>query len=150
MKTQIWTPHTTVAAVIEHEGRFLLIEEQTSDGLKLNQPAGHLDEHETLVDACAREALEEAAVHFRPQSLVGVYQWRAPSNGVTYLRFAFAGELLGHEPERPLDSGIVRSLWLSADEIERSAHRQRSPLVWACVSDYLAGRRFALDLIRHF
>jgi len=145
----IWKPNVTVAAVIERDGRFLLVEEQTDDGIRYNQPAGHLDEGESLEAACRREMLEETAWHFQPRELVGVYQWRRAAGEITYLRFAYCGELGGHEAQRPLDEGILRALWLTPAELEELRDRHRSPLVMQCVADYLAGRRFPLDLIRH-
>lgn len=148
--SEIWKPNVTVAALVERAGRFLLVEEETDDGIRFNQPAGHLDEGESLVDACAREALEETAWHFRPTALVGVYQWPRPAGDITYLRFAFAGELGEEAVGRPLDAGILRAVWLTPAEIEAARERHRSPLVWQCVADYLAGRRFPLDLIRHY
>ena len=147
---RIWKPNVTVAAMIEDAGRFLLVEEETEDGLRFNQPAGHLDEGESLVTACAREALEETAWHFRPTALVGIYQWPRPQGDITYLRFAFSGELGAHEAGRALDAGILRAVWMTPDEIRATADRHRSPLVWQCVSDYLASRRFPLDLVRHY
>ena len=147
---RIWKPNVTVAALIEREGRFLLVEEETDDGLRFNQPAGHLDEGESLATACAREALEETAWHFRPTALVGIYQWPRPQGDVTYLRFAFAGELGAHEAGRTLDTGILRAVWMKPDEIRATTDRHRSPLVAQCVDDYLAGRRFPLDLLRHY
>ena len=146
----IWKPNVTVAAVIEREGKFLLVEEETEDGVRFNQPAGHLDAGESLLAACAREALEETAWHFVPTALIGIYQWPRPSGDITYLRFAFSGELGAHEDGRALDTGIVRALWLTPAEIEASCTRHRSPLVQQCIVDYRAGRRFPLDLIRHY
>ena len=143
-------PAVTVATVVERDGRFLLVEEETRAGLRLNQPAGHLDEGESLVDAVAREALEETAHRFIPEYLVGIYQWRRPDGQATYLRFAFGGRLLGVEAERALDHGILRALWLTPEEIAAERARHRSPLVLQCVRDYLAGRRFGLDLITHY
>ncbi|MCM2308191.1 MAG: NUDIX hydrolase [Sulfuritalea sp.] len=147
---RIWKPNVTVAALIERDGRFLLVEEETDDGLRFNQPAGHLDESESLLAACAREALEETAWAFTPTALVGIYQWPRPQGDITYLRFAFSGELGAHEPGRVLDDGILRAVWMTPDEIRATAARHRSPLVSRCVDDYLAGRRFPLDLIRHY
>ena len=146
----IWKPNVTVAAMIERDGRFLLVEEETDDGIRLNQPAGHLDEGESLVDAVAREALEETAHRFMPEFLVGIYQWRRPDGQATYLRFAFGGRLLGVEAERALDHGILRALWLTPEEIAVERSRHRSPLVMQCIRDYLAGRRYGLDLITHY
>lgn len=179
----IWKPNVTVAALIEREGRFLLVEEETEDGLRFNQPAGHLDHGESLVAACTRETLEETAWGFRPTALVGIYLWprSRPATGsahggagvvfdrsghaspafsgngdvrrpdhISYLRFAFSGELGAHEAGRALDTGIQRALWMTPDEIRASTERHRSPLVWQCVSDYLTGRRFPLELVRHY
>ena len=150
-----WKPNVTVAAVIEHGGKFLLVEEHTSDGLRLNNPAGHLDPGESLFDACVRETLEETAYVFRPTALVGVYLSRSqrPSGGqakpnpVTYLRFAFCGELGDLQPRRRLDHGIVRTLWMTAQEIRASAALHRSPLLLHCVEDYVAGARFPLGIL---
>lgn len=153
-KTTPWKPNVTVAAVIERDGKFLLVEERVKDGgddsLRFNQPAGHLDEGESLLAACTREVLEETAWHFVPRELVGIYQWRRPQWDVTYLRFAYRGELGEHEAQRPLDDGILRAIWLTPAEIEAGRARHRSPLVMQCVADYLAGRRFPLDLVRHY
>ena len=147
---RLWKPNVTVAAVVERDGRFLLVEEETEGGVRYNQPAGHLEQGESLVEACAREALEETAWHFRPTALVGVYQWPRPRGDITYLRFAFAGDLGAEEVGRPLDTGILRAVWLTAAEIEASQARHRSPLVFQCVQDWLAGQRFPIDLIRHY
>lgn len=146
----VWKPNVTVAAVIHRDGKFLLVEEETEAGLAFNQPAGHLEEGESLVQAVAREALEETAYHFRPTHLVGVYQWRHPTKELTYLRFAFAGDLYGWEPERPLDEGIVAARWLTLDQIRASQARHRSPLILRCCEDYLVGQRFPLDLLVHY
>lgn len=146
----IWKPNVTVASVIEREGRFLLVEEETEGGLRFNQPAGHLDEGESLLAAVARETLEETAYHVAPRFLIGIYQWPRPGKDITYLRFAFGGEVLDHEPDRPLDSGIVRAVWMTAEEVRACRERHRSPMVEHCVADYLAGRRYPLDLINHF
>jgi 8-oxo-dGTP pyrophosphatase MutT (NUDIX family) len=147
---RIWKPNVTVAALIERDGRFLLVEEETEDGLRFNQPAGHLDEGESLVAACAREALEETAWGFTPTTLVGIYQWQRPQGDITYLRFAFSGELGAHEEGRDLDTGIRCAVWMTPDEIRTTKDRHRSPLVWQCVSDYLAGQRFPLELLKHY
>jgi len=147
---RIWKPNVTVAAIVERDGRFLLVEEETEDGLRFNQPAGHLDEGESLVAACAREALEETAWNFTPTALIGVYQWPRPQRDITYLRFAFSGELGAHEDGRALDDGILRAVWMTPDEILATADRHRSPLICQCVDDYLTGRHFPLDLIRHY
>ena len=147
---RLWKPNVTVAAVVERAGKFLMVEEETEDGIRFNQPAGHLDGGEALVAACAREMLEETAWHFTPTALIGIYQWRRPAGDITYLRFAFSGELGEHEDGRALDIGILRALWLTLAEIEASRARHRSPLVLQCIADYRAGRRFSLDLIQHY
>lgn len=146
----IWKPHVTVAALIERQGQFLLVEEETAQGLRLNQPAGHLEEGESLAQACVRETLEETAYRFTPHALVGVYQWQSPDNGVTYLRFAFAGEAEGPLADRTLDEGIVRAMWMSLEEVQLSRARHRSPLVARCIEDFIAGRRYPLNLIETF
>lgn len=143
-----WKPNVTVAAVIEQDGRFLLVEEDTTDGLMLNTPAGHLDPGESPAEGCVRETLEETAHHFTPTALIGIYMARTVrEEDITYMRFAFAGTLGAFEPERALDEGIVRTLWMTAEEIRASKGRHRSPLLLQCVEDYLAGKRYPLELI---
>lgn len=148
---QRWRPSVTVAAVIERDGRFLMIEEETTEGLRINNPAGHLDPGETPDEGAARETLEEAAWHFRPTHLLGVYisrfQRSTTGEDITYLRFAFCGELGEHVPDRPLDVGIVRTLWMTPDELRATADRHRSPLVLRCLEDYLAGVRYPLSAV---
>ncbi|HMW76824.1 MAG TPA: NUDIX hydrolase [Rhodocyclaceae bacterium] len=146
----VWKPNVTVAAVVRRDDRFLLVEEETEAGLAFNQPAGHLECGEALVNAVAREALEETAYHFRPTHLVGIYSWRHPTRDVTYLRFAFGGDLVGWDADRPLDAGIVAAHWLSLDEIRREVGRHRSPLVLRCVEDCLAGCAYPLELLTHY
>lgn len=150
MKPEIWTPHVTVAAIVEHDGRFLLIEEETSAGLRINQPAGHLEAGETLADAVIRETLEETAHPFSPEALVGVYlahYERADSAGATYLRFTFCGTVREPVAGHRLDDGIVRTLWMTPDELRACSSRHRSPAVMRGVDDYLAGRRIPLDFV---
>ncbi len=145
-----WKPSVTVAAIIEREGRFLLVEEESARGLMLNNPAGHLDPGESPADGCARETLEEPAHRFTPTALLGVYLARSlnpAGEDVTYLRFAFCGHLGEREAGRTLDTGIVRTLWLTPDELRASAARHRSPLVLRCMEDYLAGVRHPLAAI---
>jgi 8-oxo-dGTP pyrophosphatase MutT (NUDIX family) len=145
-----WKPSVTVAAIIERDGRFLLIEEQTSEGVKLNQPAGHLDPHESLEQAVVREVMEETAHDFTPHALVGMYMSRYTSKtrgtDVTYLRFTFCGTA-GAEYDQPLDHGIIRTLWMTRDEMAACQERHRSPILLQCVDDYLAGKRTALDTL---
>ena len=147
-----WKPNVTVSAIIERDGRFLLVEEQTADGLRLNTPAGHLDPAESPVDACVREVLEETAYSFTPTALVGIYMNRfvrtRTGSDITYLRFAFTGELGMHHAHNHLDDGIVRTVWLTLDELHATAHLHRSPIVLESVQDYLAGRRHDLNLVR--
>ena len=139
----------TVAAVIERDGRVLLVEEHTAEGLRLNNPAGHLDPGESPEQGCARETLEETAHPFTPTALVGIYlsRFQRGDEDITYLRFAYCGEVGNPDPTRTLDTGIVRTLWLTAEEIRQSADRHRSPLVLQCMEDYLAGKRYPLDLV---
>jgi len=154
-----WKPNVTVAAVIARDfggiQKFLLVEEETRDGLKLNNPAGHLDPGESPCQGCIRETLEETAFHFTPTALVGVYLSRferlqpdqAEPLDITYLRFAFCGTLGEHVAGQVLDEGIVRTVWLTADEIRASVPMHRSPLLLTSLEDYLAGRRFPLELV---
>ncbi len=140
----------TVAAVLERDGKFLLVEEESDDGIRFNQPAGHLECGESLTDAVIREVLEETAYGFNPKSLVGVYNWRNEARDVTYLRFAFAGEITGHDAQRPLDTGIIAARWLALDEIRGLEARHRSPLILRCIEDWQAGKRYPLELITHY
>lgn len=148
--TDVWKPSVTVAAIIERDGRFLLVEEETSDGIRLNQPAGHLDPGESLIQAVARETLEESAHDFTPTALIGMYMSRYLSSRtgkeVTYLRFAFAGDL-GNVHDQPLDHGILRTVWMTYEEMLTCADRHRSPLVLRGVEDYRRGQRAPLSLI---
>jgi ADP-ribose pyrophosphatase YjhB (NUDIX family) len=146
----VWKPNVTVAAVIEQDGKFLLVEEHTSQGLLFNQPAGHLEANESLLAAVARETLEESAYEFEPQNLIGIYRWHAPGSDTTYLRFAFTGRILAHHPEHALDDGIVRAVWMAPEEIRATTARHRSPLILRCVEDYLAGKRYPLEIITHY
>ena len=145
----IWKPHVTVAAVLERDGKFLLVEEETNEGIRFNQPAGHLECRESLIDAVIRETLEETAYSFIPRYLVGVYNWRSEAKDVTYLRFAFGGEVAGHDAQRELYQGIIAAHWLTLDEIYALESRHRSPLVLRCIDDWRAGRRYPLELIAH-
>jgi len=149
--SQVWKPSVTVAAIIEQQGRFLMVEEHSGGAVRINQPAGHLEPGESLIDAVVREALEESARSFTPTALVGTYLSRNVSSSrggmsVTYLRFAFAGTV-GPALERPLDDGIIGTIWMSRDEVAACAERHRSPLVLKCVDDYLRGQRAPLDLV---
>jgi phosphatase NudJ len=147
-----WKPAVTVAAVIAERGRYLLVQEHTREGLRLNNPAGHLDPGESPLEAVQRECLEETARTFVPGALVGLYFWRftrrEPAEDVTYLRIAYCGEVGAEQPGRRYDSGIERTLWLTLDEIRARRAEHRSPLVLRCIEDHQAGRRFPLDLIQ--
>ena len=149
--TTRWTPHVTVAAIIERGGRFLLVEEETSDGLRLNNAAGHLDPGESPEQGCSREALEETTHRFTPTALVGIYlsRFQRPATGedITYVRMAFCGDIGELQPHLSLDEGIVRTLWMTPDEIRATAHCHRSPMVLQCVEDYLRGQRYPLTLV---
>jgi len=146
-ENQLTRPAVTVATIVVHDGAFLLVEEETRDGVRLNQPAGHLEAGETLVDAAVRETLEETGYRIALTALVGIYRWQAPAAGATFLRFAFAGEAIAHEAGRALDDGIVRALWLPYDDLAARRDKHRSPLVLRCVDDYRAGLRRPLDLV---
>lgn len=146
----MWKPNTTVAAIVERDGKFLFVEERILGELKLNQPAGHVEKNESIVAACVRETLEETAYAFTPTALVGIYQWTVPGTDLTYLRYAFTGELGVHYPERTLDDGIEAAVWLTRDELIARSAQHRSPLILACVDDYLAGKRYPLELLRDF
>ena len=146
-----WKPSVTVAAIIERDGRYMLIEEHTPEGLRLNNPAGHLDPGESPELGVAREALEETAHAFTPTALVGIYlsrfQRESTGEDVTYLRFAYCGNLGAKEEGRALDAGIVRTLWMTPEEVRASAERHRSPLVLRCIEDHLAGQRFPMQAV---
>ena len=147
MKKHIWKPNTTVAAIIERDNKFLLVEEITERGNRFNQPAGHLEDGETLVQAVIRETMEEAAYEFTPEFLLGVYQWKHTLNDTTYLRFAFIGKAGVHYPMQELDEGIVQVVWMDIDEIRDKANLMRSPQILTCIEDYLAGKRYPLEVI---
>ena len=149
MPDMVWKPDVTVAAVAERDGKFLFVEERASGRVVINQPAGHLEDGETFLEAVVRETLEETAWHFAPTALVGVYVWRPEHQSRTFLRVAFTGDLGDHDPTRPLDRGILRTCWLTRAQLAGPGARLRSPLVTQCVDDYLAGARYPLALISH-
>jgi 8-oxo-dGTP pyrophosphatase MutT (NUDIX family) len=144
-----WKPDVTVAAVAQRDGKFLFVEERSGGRVVLNQPAGHLEDGETFLEAVVRETLEETAWSFEPQAVVGVYVWRPPHAARTFLRVAFSGELRDHDPTRPLDRGILRTRWLTREQLHEPRLRLRSPLVTQCLDDYLSGVRHPLSLISH-
>lgn len=144
---EIPRPAPTVATIVARENRFLLVEEQTPAGIRINQPAGHLESGESLAAGAARETLEETGYRVTPTALVGIYRWQAPDTRATFIRFAFAADVVAHESERALDEGILRVLWLPYDELAALRARHRSPLVLRCIDDYRAGHRRPLDLV---
>ena len=144
-ENQLPRPVVTVATIIMRDDAFLVVEEETRVGVRLNQPAGHLEAGETLVAAAVRETLEETGHRIAPTALVGIYRWQAPDTGATFIRFAYAGVVVAHEATRPLDAGILRAFWLTYDELAARRATHRSPLVMRCVDDYRAGSRRPLD-----
>lgn len=144
-----WMPHATVAAIVEENGKFLLVEETTERGNRFNQPAGHLEDNETLIEAVIRETLEETAYTFSPSALLGVYHWKHEHNDTTYLRFAYIGKVSNYQPDLTLDEGIIRTVWMTVDEIREKSMLMRSPQVLVCIEDYLSGQSFPLSAITH-
>jgi len=144
----VWKPHVTVAAVVEDNGRFLMVEEETELGTLFNQPAGHLEKGEDLVSAMLRETLEETAWEVEAKSLIAIYRWPHPRFDITYLRFAFAARPVRHHPERKLDEGILAAHWLDLDTLKANRERHRGPQVLQCVNDYLAGNHLPLDCLK--
>ena len=147
MRPPRWTPRITVATVVSRAGQLLLVEEEKAGRQVLNQPAGHLEPGESLLQAAVRETREETGWDVELTAFIGSYQWTAP-DGTPFLRFAFAAEPLRHHPEQALDDGIVQALWLTPAAIQSDMTRLRSPLVWQTVSDWLAGQRYPLSLLR--
>ena len=145
---RFWQPDVTVATVVVRDGRVLCVEEQVKGRRVLNQPAGHLEPDESLFEAALRETREETGWDVRLTAFVGAYQWKAPETLRHYLRFAFMAEPVGHHPERPLDTGIVRAMWMTPGELLDARDRHRSPLVWQVVADALAGRRQPLSVLQ--
>lgn len=144
-----WRPDLTVAAIVQREDRFLIVEERIRGRLVLNQPAGHVEDGETILDAVVRETLEETAWHFRPQHVLGLYSWRNAETGRSFLRIAISGELGVHEPGRALDQPVIATHWLTREQLLAQPSRLRSPLVLACIDDHLAGRRHDLAVLSH-
>ena len=143
-------PDLTVAAVIERNGQFLLVEERIGQSMVFNQPAGHVERGEHLVTAVVREALDEPAWPFHPEDLVGVYFWDVPEKQKSFMRFTFSGHVSEHDSRRRLDRGIQRTVWLTLEQIRAQTPRLRSPMVLRCIEDYLGGRRYPLDVVREF
>lgn len=142
-----WTPHATVAVIVEDDmGRFLMVEESSNGRIVFNQPAGHVEEDEAILDAVCRETLEETGWQVEPLHFLGIYTYKAPANGVTYYRFCYAARAIRHVTDQ-LDDGIIAAHWLSLDAIRELGRKLRSPLVLKCIEDYRNGRRFPLDVV---
>lgn len=146
----VWKPHVTVAAIIEQDQRFLLVEEQTSNGLQFNQPAGHLEDGEDLVAAVRREVQEETAWQFEPEHIIAIQLWRKNADSPSFMRVCFSGHCHSHNPNQALDDGIIANHWLTRKQIETERHRLRSPLVLISIDEYLAGQRHPLSLLTSF
>ena len=144
--THLWKPSATVAAVIERDGKFLIVEEPREHGIVFNQPAGHLEEGESLMNAVIREVREETAWKFTPEFIVGIYRWQSQALGKTHIRTTFCGSVSDHDPNQELFDGIIRADWKTLDEL-RHSNQLRSPLVLRCIADYQAGARHSLDLL---
>ncbi|HSN17486.1 MAG TPA: NUDIX hydrolase [Gammaproteobacteria bacterium] len=143
----VWKPHVTVAAVVERDGRYLVVEEDVRGRRVLNNPAGHLEPGESLVEAVRRETLEETGWEFEPDAVTGIYLWKNAEADATFLRVAFHGRCVRHHPERRLDQGIVAAHWLAREDLAGGRHVLRTPLVLRCIDDLLAGRRYPLDIL---
>ena len=144
----IWKPHATVAAIVERNGQFLMVEEEADGLVVYNQPAGHLDPDESIIEATVRETREETAWHFHPEAIVGIYLWDQPNTKRSFLRFAFCGTVNDHDEAQDLDTGILRAVWLTREELLAMPEKIRSPMVISCIDDYLAGKRYPLDILR--
>jgi ADP-ribose pyrophosphatase YjhB (NUDIX family) len=143
----IWKPHATVAAIIERDKQFLMVEELVHGEHVFNQPAGHLDADESLIGAVIRETQEESAWQFIPEAVTGIYLWKHPENGETFLRVAICGTCKNHDAQQALDDGILRAVWKSREELVQPSCKLRSPMVINCIDDYLAGKRYPLDML---
>lgn len=143
----VWKPHATVAAIIERDNKFLMVEELIQGEYVFNQPAGHLEPDETFIDAVIRETQEESAWQFIPEAVTGIYLWKHPENDKTFLRVAVCGSCKNHNAQQALDEGILHAVWKSRDELVAEAHRLRTPMVINCIDDYLAGKRYPLDML---
>ncbi|MEP6908535.1 MAG: NUDIX hydrolase [Pseudoxanthomonas sp.] len=152
IESNVWQPDVTVASIVVRDGALLMVEESVQGRHVLNQPAGHLEPHESILEAAVRETLEESGWDIEPTALVGMYQWQAPASenggdGRHFLRVAIAARPLRHHPDRVLDAGIVQAQWMTPTQLQAQAERHRSPLVWRVVRDYLAGQRLPLSAL---
>ena len=145
-----WKPNVTVAAIIHHDDKFLLVEEDADNHIVYNQPAGHLENNETLIEAIKREVLEETAREFIPESIVGLYLYPNPHVDIVYLRVCFQGVCGRHFPDRHLDEGIIQTIWMSRAALEQNQDKLRSPMVLNCIDDYLNGNKYPLDILHHY
>jgi 8-oxo-dGTP pyrophosphatase MutT (NUDIX family) len=145
----IWRPDLAAAAIIQRDNRFLIVEERIRGALVFNQPAGHVDDGESIIDAVVRETLEESAWHFVPRTLLGIYLWRNPANGHSILRVAISGEVTHHEAGRKLDKPVLAAHWMEREALLAQSHRLRSPLVMRCIDDHLAGQGHALSALNY-
>ncbi len=145
-----WKPNVTVAAIVECEQKFLLVEENADNHVVFNQPAGHLEKDESLIGAVKREVLEETAWEFIPRAIVGFYMYPDQHSDITYLRLCFSGTCENHHPEQALNDGIIQAVWLNREEIKENEDKMRSPMVTQCIDDYLSGKKYPLDLINSY
>ena len=145
-----WKPNVTVAAIVERDQKFLLVEENADNHIVFNQPAGHLEKDESLIGAVKREVLEETAWEFIPRAIVGFYMYPDQHSDITYLRLCFSGTCENHHPEQALDDGIIQAVWLNKEEIKENEDKMRSPMVTQCIDDYLSGKKYPLDLINSY
>jgi len=143
-----WKPGVTVAAVIERNNTFLMVEELIDGQRVINQPAGHLDDNESLVEAVIREVREETAWNFRPSALLGIYRWQHPTKKLTHMRTTFVGDVIDHDPDQPLDKPVLRAEWFALEQLQKDENL-RSPLVLRCIDDYLSGKRYPLELLHN-
>ncbi len=146
----IWKPNVTVASIVEIDGKFLMVEEESANGPLINQPAGHLEPNEGMRDAVIRETLEETGYSFTPKAVIGSYLWHNEENETTYFRTTFLGTVCIITIAEDLDKGIIRALWMSRDEIIANEHRLRSPIILESIDDYLSGKKYPLGLVKSY